>query len=62
VPRIERNDDAGALSALLSDHDVAVNDFECPMVSNFRQHDEGTLFTIDPGLPAIWPGGPEWTP
>jgi poly-gamma-glutamate capsule biosynthesis protein CapA/YwtB (metallophosphatase superfamily) len=48
VPKWARNDDAGALAALISDHDVALNDFECPMVSDFRQHDEGTLFTIDP--------------
>ncbi len=48
VPSFSRNDDAGALAALVSDHDLAVNDFECPMVSGFGQHDFGTRFTIDP--------------
>jgi poly-gamma-glutamate capsule biosynthesis protein CapA/YwtB (metallophosphatase superfamily) len=50
VPRWDRNDDAGALAALVADHDLAVNDFECPMVSDFSQHDTGTGFTIDPAF------------
>ena len=53
LPSAVRTGDGGAMDALLSDHDVAVNDFECPTVSNFRQHDQGLYFTIDPAFPAF---------
>jgi poly-gamma-glutamate capsule biosynthesis protein CapA/YwtB (metallophosphatase superfamily) len=43
-----RTDNEGAVHRLVRDADVAVSDFECAMTKNFTQHDEGTLFTIDP--------------
>ncbi len=52
VPVASRNPDAGATAALLADHDVAVNDYECPTIAHFSQHDTGTRFTIDPRFPA----------
>ena len=48
VPTIRRTGATGAMSALISDNDVSANDFECPMVSNWVQHNSGMLFTIDP--------------
>ncbi len=48
-----RTGNAGALHRLIRDADIAVSDFECPMTSNFVQHDEGTLFTIDPKVATL---------
>jgi poly-gamma-glutamate capsule biosynthesis protein CapA/YwtB (metallophosphatase superfamily) len=48
VPTIRRNGGTGAMAALISDNDVSANDFECPMVANWTQHNSGMLFTIDP--------------
>ena len=44
---------SGRVSALISDNDVSANDFECPMVSNWKQHDTGMVFTIDPRVAAL---------
>jgi poly-gamma-glutamate synthesis protein (capsule biosynthesis protein) len=49
VPIIARNGDSGKVSALISDNDVSANDFECPMVSNWKINTTGVkVFTIDP--------------
>jgi hypothetical protein len=37
----------GAVAELVSDADITVNDFECPVVDNWRVN-EGVIFTIDP--------------
>ena len=38
---------------MIHDADIAVNDFECPMVRGFTQHDSGTFFTIDPEVAGL---------
>ena len=43
----EPADDAGAVARLVSGADVTLDDFECPVVDNWRVHD-GTVFSIDP--------------
>lgn len=43
-----RTGNEGALRRLISDAEITVNDFECPMTKDFRQHDTGTIFSIDP--------------
>jgi poly-gamma-glutamate synthesis protein (capsule biosynthesis protein) len=43
-----RSGNAGAVRKLVSDAEITLDDFECPMTSNFRQHDTGTVFSIDP--------------
>jgi hypothetical protein len=48
VPVISRNGDSGKLAALISDNDVSANDFECPMISAWVQHNEGMVFSVDP--------------
>jgi poly-gamma-glutamate capsule biosynthesis protein CapA/YwtB (metallophosphatase superfamily) len=48
VPIISRNGDLGTVSRLISDNDVSANDFECPVVSNWVQHNTGMVFSIDP--------------
>ena len=50
VPILARNDDSGKLGALISDNDVSANDFECPMISSWVQHNDGTVFNIDPSV------------
>ena len=47
-PLIRDNGDTGTLSALISDNDVSANDFECPVIKDWFQHDTGKVFTIDP--------------
>jgi poly-gamma-glutamate capsule biosynthesis protein CapA/YwtB (metallophosphatase superfamily) len=44
----KRTGNAGAVRKLISDAEVTLDDFECPMTKNFRQHDTGTVFSIDP--------------
>lgn len=41
---------AGAVWSLIRHADIAVNDFECPMIRNFTFHEHGTFFTIDPAV------------
>ena len=48
VPNIRRNGNTGTMAALISDNDVSANDFECPMVAKWTQHNSGMIFTIDP--------------
>jgi poly-gamma-glutamate synthesis protein (capsule biosynthesis protein) len=48
VPIIARNGDSGQLAALISDNDVSANDFECPMIKDWVQHNDGMVFNIDP--------------
>ncbi|MCU0483312.1 MAG: CapA family protein, partial [Chloroflexi bacterium] len=44
----QRTGNEGAVRALISDAEITLNDFECPMTKKFRQHDTGTIFSIDP--------------
>jgi poly-gamma-glutamate synthesis protein (capsule biosynthesis protein) len=48
VPNIRRNGNSGTMAALISDNDVSANDFECPLLAGWTQHNSGMLFTIDP--------------
>jgi hypothetical protein len=48
VPNIRVGRTGGLLAALISDNDIGANDFECPVVDNWVQHDSGMIFTIDP--------------
>ena len=49
VPIISRNGDSGKVNTLISDNDVSANDFECPMVSTWKENTTGVkVFTIDP--------------
>ncbi len=50
VPIISRNGDSGKVDALISDNDVSANDFECPMISGWVQHNDGMVFNIDPSV------------
>ncbi|MBF6605123.1 MAG: CapA family protein [Chloroflexi bacterium] len=43
-----RTGHAGALASLIRNADIAESDFECSMTTGFRQHDSGTVFSIDP--------------
>ncbi len=45
-----RAGNAGAVRKLISDAEITLDDFECPMTSKFRQHDTGTVFSIDPAV------------
>ncbi len=48
VPNIRVGRDRGKVADLISDNDVSANDFECPMLSGWVQHNGGLIFTIDP--------------
>jgi len=48
VPILSRTGAYGETSALISDNDVSINDFECPMISTWTQHNTGMVFSIDP--------------
>ena len=48
VPNIRRGRDSGTVAALISDNDVSANDFECPLLAGWTQHNSGMVFTIDP--------------
>ena len=48
VVRAVRTGNEGAVRTLISDAELTIGDFECPMTSTFRQHDTGTVFSIDP--------------
>jgi hypothetical protein len=43
-----RSGNEGAVKKLISDAEITLNDFECPMTASFHQHDTGTIFSIDP--------------
>ncbi|MCU0477489.1 MAG: CapA family protein [Chloroflexi bacterium] len=51
-----RTGNEGAVRTLISDAEVTLNDFECPMTSKFRQHDTGTIFSIDPKVAPLLAG------
>ncbi len=44
----KRTGNEGAVTALISDAEITLDDFECPMTKHFVQHDTGTVFSIDP--------------
>ncbi len=48
VVKAVRSGNAGAVRTLISDAELTIGDFECPMTSDFVQHDTGTVFSIDP--------------
>jgi poly-gamma-glutamate synthesis protein (capsule biosynthesis protein) len=48
VSAVRTGKGAGVIWNMIRDADLAVNDFECPMVAEFTQHNTGTFFTIDP--------------
>jgi hypothetical protein len=48
TPVLRRNGDTGTVAALIADNDVSANDFECPMLTHWVQHETGMVFTIDP--------------
>ncbi|HYM83543.1 MAG TPA: CapA family protein [Candidatus Dormibacteraeota bacterium] len=54
VQAVRTGQDTGAIWDLIHDADIAVNDFECPMIAGFTQHDHGTLFTIDPRVAGLF--------
>ena len=53
VKATRTGEDAGALWSMIHDADLAVNDFECPLIRGFTQHDSGTFFTIDPKVAGL---------
>lgn len=53
VTAVRTGKEIGAVWSLIHDADLAVNDFECPMVAGFTQHDSGTFFTIDPKVAGL---------
>jgi hypothetical protein len=48
VPNIRVGRDKGKVADLISDNDVSANDFECPVLADWVQHNGGTVFSIDP--------------
>ncbi|HYN47254.1 MAG TPA: CapA family protein [Candidatus Nanopelagicales bacterium] len=48
VVKAVRSGNEGAVRTLISDAELTIGDFECPMTSDFVQHDTGTVFSIDP--------------
>ena len=53
-----RTGDTGKVRALISDADITVNDFECPMLAKFVFHSKGTIFNVDPKVaPLLASGG-----
>jgi hypothetical protein len=56
VPDAYRNDDSGKVAALISDNDLSVNDFECPMVASFTVHETGNNFSVDPRVAQLLAG------
>ena len=53
VKAVRTGEDEGAMWSMIHDADLAVNDFECPMIRGFTQHDSGTFFTIDPKVAGL---------
>lgn len=52
-----RTGNLGAIRKLIKNADIAVSDFECAMSSHFVQHDNGTVFTVDPKVAALMKDG-----
>jgi poly-gamma-glutamate synthesis protein (capsule biosynthesis protein) len=53
VVDLVRTGNLGAVRDLVGGADVAVSDFECAMTRNFKQHNSGTVFTIDPRVATL---------
>jgi poly-gamma-glutamate synthesis protein (capsule biosynthesis protein) len=53
VIEARRNGDSGAVRRLISDAEITLNDFECPMTARFRHHTSGTIFSIDPKVAGL---------
>jgi hypothetical protein len=51
-----RTGNEGAVRTLVSDAEITLNDFECPMTAKFKQHDTGTIFSIDPKVAPLLAG------
>jgi poly-gamma-glutamate capsule biosynthesis protein CapA/YwtB (metallophosphatase superfamily) len=49
----KRSGNAGAVRALISDAEMTLNDFECPMTKRFKHHPSGTVFSIDPQVAGL---------
>lgn len=49
----KRTGNAGAVTDLVKNAELAISDFECPISNNWRHHDNGTVFTIDPRVAAL---------
>ncbi len=56
VVRAVRRGDSGRVRKLMSDADITVNDFECPMLARFTYHPHGTVFNIDPRVAPLLAG------
>ena len=52
-----RTGNLGAIKKLTLNADIAVSDFECAMSSRFVQHDNGTVFTVDPKVATLMKEG-----
>ena len=48
VVEATRSGNEGAVRTLISDAELTIGDFECPMTTDFVQHDTGTVFSVDP--------------
>jgi poly-gamma-glutamate synthesis protein (capsule biosynthesis protein) len=56
VPTWRRTSTTNLVGPLISDNDVSANDFECPMVAKWTQHNTGRVFTIDPRVATLLAG------
>jgi poly-gamma-glutamate synthesis protein (capsule biosynthesis protein) len=56
TPDPVRTGGADAVADLIADNDIGVNDFECPMTGDWRQHDTGMVFSIDPNVALLLAG------
>lgn len=48
VVKPARTGNEGAVRDLMQGADLTLTDFECPMIKGFKQHNSGTVFSIDP--------------
>ncbi len=48
VVQAKRTGNEGAVRALISDAEITLDDFECPMTKRWVHHPHGTVFSIDP--------------
>jgi hypothetical protein len=56
VPNIRVGRDSGKVADLISDNDIGANDWECPVLAQWVQHNGGTVFSIDPRAVALLAG------
>jgi len=52
-----RTGNLGAIKKLIQNADIATSDFECAMSGHFVQHDNGTVFTVDPRVATLMKDG-----